>query len=362
VGGIHRFDMGRLLRSRVAQSKLARAEREIRGGVAQVERKRSFLMALASFRSVAAAAGFLAVAVFALAALPAAAEPAGSYPLYAGGKAAVSAGSASTAPHSASAASDPSIGPIVRNETQPHAVRAGVRKAGEPAQPDSGGAGAAVENAELIEPVIAPLPCAPATAEPLDAILRRLDERRSYARRWWMGFTGFYGLGTLVTAYQAADEDDAGKRAVDIVSSVKAAFGTTRLLFDRPAALYGGVPVRRELPDCDAALAKGEELMRRAAKETRSRASWKRHLSIVGINAAGALVAGEGWGERGKAWTSAGIGVVVGEIMAWSHPWHGVEDLEEYETRFPDRRVQSTPKIRWALLPSTSGIVLRATF
>lgn len=208
----------------------------------------------------------------------------------------------------------------------------------------------------------ASLPCEPGTAEPLHAIVGRLDERRSYARLWWMGFTGFYGLGTLVTAYQAAEEDDAGKRAVDIVSSVKAAFGTTRLLFDRPAALYGGVPVRKELPDCNAALAKGEELMRRAAKETRSRASWKRHLSIVGINALGAVVAGEGWGERGKAWTSAGIGVVVGEIMAWSHPWHGVDDLDEYEARFPDRRVQSTPKLRWALLPSTSGVVLRAEF
>jgi len=178
-----------------------------------------------------------------------------------------------------------------------------------------------------------------------------------------MGFTGFYGLGALVTTYQAANEDDAGDRAVDIVSAVKAAFGTTRLLlFDRPAALYGAVPVRKDLPDCDAALAHGEELMKRAAHETRSRSSWKRHASIVGINAAGALVAGEGWGEREGAWISAGVGVVVGEIMAWTHPWNGVRDLDEYEARFPESVLPAAPRVSWQLLPTANGVMVRATF
>jgi len=206
-------------------------------------------------------------------------------------------------------------------------------------------------------------PCDPPTSEKLDFLTQRLDERRRHARRWWMGFTSFYGIGTLVTSYNAARDEDAGERAVDTVSAVKAAFGTGRLLLrDRPAALYGGVPVRKLLPDCDAALLHGEQLLHRAAHETRSRGSWKRHLSIVGINAAGALIAGEGWGEREDAWKSAGIGVIVGEIMAWSHPWNGVRDLEEYETRFPASGLPATPSVSWQWMPTPNGIAVSARF
>jgi len=206
-------------------------------------------------------------------------------------------------------------------------------------------------------------PCDPATSDRIAFIAQRLDERRRHARRWWMGFTSFYGIGTVVTSYQAARDEDAGERAVDAVSAVKAAFGTTRLFFfDRPAALYGGVPVRKLLPDCNAALARGEQLLREAAHETRSRASWKRHLSIVGINAAGALIAGEGWGEREDAWKSAGIGVVVGEIMAWSHPWNGVRDLDEYDERFPASGLPSTPPVSWHWMPTPTGLVVGARF
>lgn len=209
----------------------------------------------------------------------------------------------------------------------------------------------------------APSPCDPDIRERIDFISGRLDERRRHARRWWMGFTSFYGIGTIVTSYQAARNEDAGERAVDAVSAVKAAFGTTRLFFfDRPAALYGGVPVRRPLPDCDAALERGEQLLRDAAHETRSRSSWKRHLSIVGINAAGAIIAGEGWGEREDAWKSAGIGVIVGEIMAWSHPWNGVRDLDEYHERFPSGGVPATPSVSWHWLPMPNGVAVVARF
>jgi hypothetical protein len=204
--------------------------------------------------------------------------------------------------------------------------------------------------------------CETSTAARLDFVAGRLDERRPHARRWWFGFTSFYAIGTVVTSYQAATEDDAGDRAVDIVSAVKAAFGTTRLyFFDRPAALHGGVPVRERLPDCQSALERGEELMDRAAHQSRSRYSWKRHASIVGINAAGALVAGEGWGERKDAWVSAGIGVVVGEIMAWTHPWNGARDLAEYEERHGDGPADRS-RLQWQLLPTGNGLMVHARF
>jgi hypothetical protein len=111
------------------------------------------------------------------------------------------------------------------------------------------------------------------------------------------------------------------------------------------------------LPDCDAALARGDELLRRAADETRERFSWKRHAGVVGVNALGAVIAGEGWGEREDAWISAGIGMVVGEIMLWTHPWNGVSDLEEYEGRFPEAQ-----KTTWQLGPTLNGLMITARF
>jgi hypothetical protein len=220
--------------------------------------------------------------------------------------------------------------------------------------------GAAADDSDASPRAPASASCEGISGEKLEFISSRLDERKRHASIWWRGFTGFYAIGTVITAAQAATEGHSGDRAVDIVSSAKAAFGTTRLFFfDRPAALHGADPVRHELPSCDAALARGEELLRQAAKETRSRASWKRHASIVGINALGAVIAGEGWGSREQAWVSAGVGIAVGEVMAWTHPWNGVRDLDEYESRFG---AGGTSKAIWQLVPTLNGLMVTAQF
>jgi len=217
---------------------------------------------------------------------------------------------------------------------------------------------------ETTFPVPAPelAPCDPATSERLDFVMARLEERHTYARRWWMGFTGFYGIGTVVSSVQASQEGNSGQRANYAISAVKAAFGTGRLWFDRPAAVRGAEPVREELPNCTAALDRGEQLLQRAARETRSRSSWKRHLGVIGVNVAGALIGGEGWGARKDAWISAATGIAVGEVMTWSHPWHGEEDLAAYESRFPDRAASSQSRLQWQLLPTPTGLAVLARF
>ena len=45
--------------------------------------------------------------------------------------------------------------------------------------------------------------CSAGTGERLRFIEDRLEERRPYAQYWWMGWTGFYGLGTIIQSVSA---------------------------------------------------------------------------------------------------------------------------------------------------------------
>src|SRR5262245_43855674 len=75
---------------------------------------------------------------------------------------------------------------------------------------------AAADDASTSLSAPASVPCEGVSGEKIDFISSRLDERRKHAQIWWKGFIGFYGIGTVVTSVQAATENDAGHRAVDI--------------------------------------------------------------------------------------------------------------------------------------------------
>ena len=92
-------------------------------------------------------------------------------------------------------------------------------------------------------------PCDEETGARVAFLTERLEGDRKWARSWTVGFRSFYGLGTVVTAAQAIDEDDSGDRAVDIVSSVKAAFGTARLFWSPPNARLGASAMYEVLLD-----------------------------------------------------------------------------------------------------------------
>jgi hypothetical protein len=191
--------------------------------------------------------------------------------------------------------------------------------------------------------------CDADTAARLSFLEQRLDERRTYADRWWKIWTGGYALGTVVQSVRAGIEDDDGEQADLVVGAAKALFGTTRLLLWPPNARVGADPMRAVTPDSDAAcrerLAVGERLLRRNADESASRWSWKRHLANIAINVAGGVIVAEGFDES-RGWTSAGIGVAVGETMTLTHPWTGEDDLEAYERRFASVPPATAPELR----------------
>lgn len=208
-------------------------------------------------------------------------------------------------------------------------------------------------------------PCEVETGARIAFLEQRLEGDRTWARNWTIGFRSFYGLGTVVTAAQAIDEDDEGDRAVDIVSSVKAAFGTARLFTSPPNARLGAsamYEVPLDSPEsCQRRLEVGESELRKNAKETESHSlyAWKRHASIVGINVLGASVADGFYDSGSDAWVSAGVGVVVGEIMTYLHPSRAADDLSEYERTYLAEKVA---RYELEAVPLGMGVSLRGTF
>lgn len=209
--------------------------------------------------------------------------------------------------------------------------------------------------------------CSEGTRSRLQWLVERLESRELYADIWWKGWTGFYAIGVVYQSTKAAvgefgeANDDGGKQADSIVGAVKAVIGVTRLYFVRPTARLGADPLQvAVIPDeaaCQARVAQGEELLRKAADESQKRWDWKPHAFNVALNLAGALIVTQAFEER-TGWTSMGVGIAVGEAMILSHPWKGKSDLEEYQASFSP----SLPQTSWSLQPYHAGLRLQVNF
>jgi hypothetical protein len=204
--------------------------------------------------------------------------------------------------------------------------------------------------------------CAPATGARLQWLVTRLESRERYADLWWRGWISFYAIGVAVEGTKAGLDDDRGDRANDAVSAAKAVGGVARLYFTRPTARLGADPLQTESfadeAACQARVAQGEALLRKAAEESDRRWSPTAHLVNVAVNVAGALIVTQGFDED-DGWTSAAVGIAVGEAMQWSHPWSGHDDLDEYETRFA---TGERPGTTWGLTPYGRGLALQVRF
>jgi hypothetical protein len=200
----------------------------------------------------------------------------------------------------------------------------------------------------------------------LDARLRFLEERidagKKYTQYWQWGWTGGYSMGIVIGTAQAITEDGDKKRVNDIVTAVKGVIGTTRMVVDRHPGRHGADSMRAISGDSREAklqrLAEGEKLLQQIAKRAERRTNWKSHAGNIALNAAGGGFI-FGFGKNTDAWTSMGIGVAVGTTQILSAPKRGIQDLEDYQTRFD---MKTASRFDWNIVPTMGGVALQVTY
>jgi hypothetical protein len=204
----------------------------------------------------------------------------------------------------------------------------------------------------------------------------RLDEGELYSKVWQWGWTSGYGLGIVIGTTQAitcCSNKKAGaansvkkkrneQRVTHYVTAVKGAIGTTRMLLMRHPGRHGADAMRAIEGDTrDAKLARlatGEELLQDVAKTAHRRWSWKAHAGNIGLNLAGAGFI-FGFGRDSDAWESLGVGIGVGTLQILSAPKRGIQDLDDYETRFG---AKTASRFNWTIVPTMGGAALKVTF
>ena len=197
----------------------------------------------------------------------------------------------------------------------------------------------------------------------------RLDSGEKYAKYWQWGWTGAYGLGIVVGVGKAIDccphkeNVKANKQRVNhYVTAVKGVIGTTRMLLWRHPGRNGADSMRAIEGDSREAklerLAEGESVLQSVAKSAERRWHWKPHAGNIGLNLAGAGFI-FGFGRDSDAWESLGVGIGVGTINILSAPKRGIQDLNDYETKFG---MKTANRFNWMIVPTMGGAALRVTF
>ena len=200
----------------------------------------------------------------------------------------------------------------------------------------------------------------------VDFLRSRFEAGERYARLWQRSFTGAWAAGAVLGSVQAGLTSKSRNRVSPIVTASKAVIGTTRLLLDPHPARLGSRPLDVSAKDprgkLEAMVLAGEEHLLEIEHKAQGRRNWIAHAANVGLNAlGGGLIIG--LGKPTDAIQSVGVGVVFGELMLWSAPKRGEQDLRDY--RSVVRNGALTPKSpdpRVSFAPTTNGVFLQIQF
>jgi len=194
-------------------------------------------------------------------------------------------------------------------------------------------------------------------------IEERLDAGETHAKYWQWGWTGAYATGIAIGTAQAALTDDGENRADYITTAVKATIGTTRLLVWRHPGRNGADALDESLwgntrSAKERRLQRAEELLQDVAHRAEQRTDWRSHAGNVGLNLVGAGFI-LGFGNALDAAESFGVGVAVGTAHILSAPKRGIQDLDDYQSRFG---MKTADRFQWSITPTLGGAALNVTF
>jgi len=194
-------------------------------------------------------------------------------------------------------------------------------------------------------------------------IEERLDAGENHAKYWQWGWTGAYATGIAIGTARAVMTDDGENRADYITTAVKATIGTTRLLVWRHPGRNGADALDPRLwgntrSAKERRLQRGEEILQEVADEAEQRWDWRAHAGNVGLNLIGAGFI-LGFGNSIDAAESFGVGVAVGTAHILSAPKRGIQDLDDYQSRFG---MKSSKRWDWSITPTLGGAALNVTF
>lgn len=194
---------------------------------------------------------------------------------------------------------------------------------------------------------------------------RRLDERAPYARFWQTGFTSGWTLGIGIGGLQAGLANEHDDRLNGALTAGKAAFGVARLVFDPTPARLGASPIREIEGEGRAAslarLRAGEAQLARVAHRSKRRYNWLAHAGNVALNTAAGLTV-IFYGNPSDAVTQIGVSTLAGELMLWTEPWKGQEDLEAYRAFVAGPARPEEPQASWSVAPIPGGLAFMVEF
>jgi hypothetical protein len=182
---------------------------------------------------------------------------------------------------------------------------------------------------------------------------------------WYAGWSSFYGAAMVAQLARVGFTDNTAERADLIVSASKATIGVVARLLRPPSAIHGsreltGMP-ERTAEERWRKVVRAEALLARNAKESDQRYSWIAHTVNLALNIGGGLIVWLGYDDFVRGASSAGIGIIVGEVQIWSQPWRAKRDWQEYQRRFGARAaVPSSVRLTFtpAVIPSGAGAMI----
>lgn len=196
-------------------------------------------------------------------------------------------------------------------------------------------------------------------------LTRRLAKRQPYARFWQNGFTSGWTLGVGIGALQAGLANDHDDQLNGALTAGKAAFGVARLVLNPTPARLGAEPILEIEGEgraaLEARLRAGEAQLADVAHRAGRRYNWLAHAGNIALNGAAGLTVIL-YGNPSDAVTQIGVSTIAGEIMLWTDPWKGREDLEEYRDFISGPVRPRKPRARWSLVPMPTGIAFSLEF